>query len=124
MTLPMQISSTGIATARIHVSCTSSRSAMIVPPMTVIGAAMSMRARHLHHVWTWVTSLLTRVMRLGAPKCATSRAREVGDLMEQRAAHVAAEARRRPWSRSRSAMMANTTWNALITSISAPWRQM
>lgn len=74
ITLPMVRMSTGIATARIHVSSTSSCRAKMMPPMAVMGAAMSIVHVICTNVCTWLTSLVTRVMRLGAPKWATSRA--------------------------------------------------
>ena len=96
ITLPMLRMSTGMATARIHVSCTSSCRAKIVPPMAVMGAAMS----RVHVIWTsvctWVTSFVTRVMRLGAPKWATSLAEKSVTWWNMRGADVAAEPRRDP----------------------------
>ena len=74
MTLPMQNSSTGMATARIHVSLRSACRAMIVPPTMVMGAAINMVQVICTRIWIWLTSLVTRVIRLGAPKWATSRA--------------------------------------------------
>ena len=69
---------------------------MMMPPTHMIGAATSIVQVISTSICTCCTSLVVRVISEGAPKWATSRAENAADLVEDRAAHVAAEAHRRP----------------------------
>ena len=64
--------SAGTATATSHESPTSSRSAMMMPPTIMIGADTIIAAPMKTTVCTWVTSLVLREIRVGAPKRETS----------------------------------------------------
>ena len=72
ITRPTAMTSTGTLTSSSNESGPSSLTAMIAPPMIVIGAAM----RSVHDIrtrtCTCVTSLVIRVMSDGAPNAATS----------------------------------------------------
>ncbi len=72
MTRPITSSRIGMITSRIPVSGTSWRRAMMTPPMTIIGADSIIVSASRTTCWTWVTSLVLRVMRLAAPKWLTS----------------------------------------------------
>ena len=74
ITIPIQIVSNGILTSRIDDSPTSTRSAMMVPPIAVIGAAISKVHVINTIICTCCTSLVMRVMSDGAPIAPTSRA--------------------------------------------------
>ena len=65
-----------------------------MPPITVIGAAISSVHVICTSICTCCTSLVMRVISDGAPKTATSRAEKLGDLVEQIVADVATEAHR------------------------------
>ena len=67
----------------------------MTPPTIVIGAATSSVQVISTSICTCCTSLVMRVISDGAPKLADLAGREVGHLVEQVAAHVAAEAHRR-----------------------------
>ena len=69
---PTAISSTGTHTAISQDSCASCRMAMITPPMLSMGAATISVADISTSCWTCWTSLVERVMRLGAPNLVTS----------------------------------------------------
>jgi hypothetical protein len=68
ITLPTLSSSAGIETSRSSDSGPSSRTARITPPISVIGAVISMVNDMTTSSWTWVTSLVMRVISEGAPK--------------------------------------------------------
>ena len=72
MISPTPASSTGTLTAISQDSCRSCRMAMITPPMQSMGAATMSVADISTSCWTCWTSLVERVMRLGAPKRVTS----------------------------------------------------
>ena len=72
MISPTPASSTGTLTAISQDSCRSCRMAMITPPMHSMGAATISVAETSTSCWTCWTSLVERVMRLGAPKRVTS----------------------------------------------------
>lgn len=73
-TSPTPPTSSGMLTVSTHDRPTSSRSAMTMPPTEVIGAAMKSVQVISTNIWTWVTSLVIRVMSDGAPNSLTSRA--------------------------------------------------
>ena len=64
---PMPAPSTMTATRMIQERPTSSRSAMNTPPTIVMGAETSMTQVIRTSIWTCCTSLVLRVIRLGAP---------------------------------------------------------
>ena len=64
---------TRTATAMSHDSPMSSRSAMIRPPIIMMGAWTIMKAVIMTSCWTCWTSLVVRVMSEGAPNWLTSR---------------------------------------------------
>ena len=72
MMRPTAISSTGTLTAISQDSCASCRTAMITPPMLSMGAATIIVADISTSCWTCWTSLVDRVIRLGAPNLVTS----------------------------------------------------
>ena len=47
---------------------------MMTPPTIMIGAPTIMASVMKTSICTWVTSLVERLIRVGAPNCATSRA--------------------------------------------------
>ncbi len=69
---PMAITRTGTLTSSSSDRVASSRTAMITPPTTVMGAAMSRVHVMSTSICTWVTSLVIRVINDGAPNPATS----------------------------------------------------
>ena len=73
MMLPATMSSAGMETARIQLSPTSCRTAMMMPPIAIIGAITSMVALIIASICTCCTSFVLRVMSEPAPKCDTSR---------------------------------------------------
>ena len=81
----------GTLTSRRSESGPSSRTAMIEPPMIVMGAATKSVQTMTTSVCTCVTSLVMRVMSDRRPERGDVLGREVGDPVEQRAAHVASE---------------------------------
>lgn len=52
----------------------SSRMAMMMPPMDMIGAATVVEHHHVGAIWTCWTSLVPRVMRVAVPKLLMSSA--------------------------------------------------
>ena len=72
-TKPTARNSTGTTTANSHERPRSSRIAMMMPPTIMIGAAIAMVALISTSIWTCCTSLVVRVIRLGAPKVSSSR---------------------------------------------------
>ena len=62
----------GMITSRIPVSGMSWRSAMIRPPIIMIGAEIIMFSAIRTTCWTCWTSFVLRVIRLAAPKWLTS----------------------------------------------------
>ena len=71
---PISAPSRTTATAIVQVSPASSRNAIRTPPTIMIGAATIMNAVIITSCWICCTSLVVRVIRLGAPNWATSRA--------------------------------------------------
>ena len=71
-TSPMQMISAGMETSRINDNGPSSRTAMMTPPIIVIGAAAASVNVMSTRIWTWVTSLVILVINDGAPRVATS----------------------------------------------------
>ncbi len=72
ITRPMTTPMTGIATRMTAESGTSRRSAMMRPPMAVIGAATTTLSIISTTIWTCCTSLVVRVMSDGGPNLLTS----------------------------------------------------
>ena len=91
---PIAMISTGTLTSSSQASPMSVRNAMITPPMHMIGAATSSVQVISTSICTCVTSLVLRVISVGAPKWATSRSENVPDPVEQRRAHVTTESHR------------------------------
>ncbi|GAB3807606.1 hypothetical protein GCM10027605_38250 [Micromonospora zhanjiangensis] len=73
MIRPRASTRTGTQTTISQDSPTSSRNAMITPPMHMIGAATSMVQVIMTSICTCCTSLVLRVISDGAPNWATSR---------------------------------------------------
>ena len=67
-----QVVSTGTLTAISQDSCRSCRTAMMTPPMLSMGAVTISVADISTSCWTCWTSLVERVIRLGAPNRVTS----------------------------------------------------
>ena len=74
MTVPMMTSSNGTPTITNQARPVSSRSAITMPPIAVMGAASMSVQVICTSIWVCCTSLVMRVMSDGAPKVATSRA--------------------------------------------------
>ena len=74
MMLPTISSSTGMLTNSSHDSPTSSRIAMMIPPIAQIGADTSIVRLICTSICTCWTSFVIRVMSDGAPNVPTSRA--------------------------------------------------
>ncbi len=72
MTRPMNTPMIGMATRMTLESGTLRRSAMITPPMAIIGAWSTTLSIMSSTIWTCCTSLVVRVMSDGAPKRFTS----------------------------------------------------
>ena len=72
-TRPMERTRTGTETVMIHERPMSSRSARMMPPTQVIGAAISRTHVMRTNICTCCTSFVMRVMSEGAPNLATSR---------------------------------------------------
>ena len=72
MISPMQTMSTGTTTSSSVESLTSSRRAMKTPPTHMIGADTIIVNVSSTTIWTCWTSLVERVISVGAPKCPTS----------------------------------------------------
>ena len=70
----IEMASTGTATATSQDRPMSSRSAMITPPTMVMGAVMNIVHDNSTSIWTCCTSLVFRVIRVGAPNRLSSRA--------------------------------------------------
>ena len=68
MTVPMAITSTGMLTVSTSDRPVSSRTAMMIPPTSVIGAATSSVQVISTSICTCCTSLVIRVISDGAPK--------------------------------------------------------
>ena len=72
ITSPMGMTRRGMAATRMSERAPSSCTARMVPPMMVIGAATNSVHIMTTRIWTWVTSLVMRLMSDGAPKWPTS----------------------------------------------------
>ena len=72
MTSPTAMASTGTATATSQERPTSCRSAMTMPPIMLIGADTMIARPMKTTICTWVTSLVLREIRVGAPNRETS----------------------------------------------------
>ena len=68
---------------------------MMMPPIMVIGAATNMVLLISTSICTCCTSLVLRVINVGAPKWLSSSGREGEHALESRRAYVTAEAHRR-----------------------------
>ena len=88
------MASTGTATATSQDRPTSSRRAMITPPIMVIGAAMNIVLDSSTSICTCCTSLVLRVISDGAPNRLSSRAEKASTRSKIAAADVPAEAHR------------------------------
>ena len=84
-----------------------------MPPTTVIGAATARVHDITTSICTCCTSLVMRVISDGAPNWSDLAGREVGDPVEQGAAHVAPEAHGDPGAVRRRRAIANTTWTSV-----------
>ena len=73
ITRQIEMASSGTATATSQDRPTSSRRAMMTPPIMVIGAAMNMVRDSSTSICTCCTSLVLRVISDGAPKWLSSR---------------------------------------------------
>ena len=76
-TSQIEPASTGTATTTSQDRPTSSRMAMMMPPIMVIGADSRTVADITTSIWTCCTSLVLRVISDGAPKRLSSRAEKV-----------------------------------------------
>ena len=85
----------GRMTTRISESSTSSRTAMMMPPIAMIGARIIMLSAIITTICTCWTSLVLRVMSDGGAELVDLGLREGLDLAEDRGAHVSAERHRR-----------------------------
>jgi hypothetical protein len=72
--VPSTTAANGIATARITERPTSSRTAITMPTVMVIGAPMAIVHVMITSIWTCWTSFVMRVISEGAPNAPTSRA--------------------------------------------------
>ena len=86
----------GMITSSSPDSGTSWRSAMITPPIVRIGAEIMMFSASRTSVWTWVTSLVLRVMRLAGPNVLTSTWENAWTLRKIALRDVPPEAHRDP----------------------------
>ena len=96
MIRPIATTITGTLTSISQDRPTSSRSAMMMPPTHMIGAATSIVQVITTSICTCCTSLVVRVISDGAPNCPTSRAENSPTRWKIGAAQVAAEAHRGP----------------------------
>ncbi len=92
---PMKSISTGATATSSSESGPSWRMASSTPPTSVIGAATTSVKVMSASVCTCCTSLVVRVISEGAPEGRHLAGRERLDLLEERAAHVAADDHRR-----------------------------
>ena len=115
--------SSGTTTSRSPESFTSSRRAMITPPTTMTGAAIIMVRLSSTTIWTCCTSLVVRVISVGAPNRPTSRAEKVWTWSNTaaRTSRPSAIATRAP---TKTAAIAQTTWSSVTASIQPPTRRM
>ena len=77
MISPIATTSAGMETTISQDRPTSWRSAMMIPPTHMIGAAIIIVQVITTSIWTCWTSLVLRVISEGAPNCDTSRAEKV-----------------------------------------------
>ena len=81
MISPIEMTRAGSTTSSNAESSTSWRSAMITPPTPMIGAVTSIVKPMNANSCTCWTSLVLRVMRVGAPNCTISRAANVSTVV-------------------------------------------
>ena len=120
---PIAPARTGTDTATSHDSPGSSRSAMTIPPMHMIGAATSIVQEVSTSICTCWTSFVHRVISDGAPNRATSCV-ENSPTRWKTAARTSAPtpvAVRAPWC---TAAIEQATCTRLISSISPPSRRI
>ena len=120
---PIEIPSTGTTASTSHDRPASSRAAMMMPPTIMMGAETIRVPAISTSICTCCTSLVSRVISDGAPKCCTSRAEKVPTL-----AKIAAR-RSRPKpialrAENQTAMTEQMICTSETDSISPPWRTM
>ncbi len=120
---PTATSSTGTLTAISQDSCTSCRIAMITPPMLSMGAVTISVADISTSCWTCWTSLVERVIRLGAPKRVTSCSEKAATWLKiaPRTSRPSAIAAFAP---KYTAAMAQAICSRVTSSITPPVRRM
>ncbi len=122
-TRPTLRNSAGTTTARIQPRPKSSRSAITTPPTIMIGAETAIVQAISTSICTWVTSLVLRVIRDGAPNSCTSRLEKVPTRWNT------AARRSRPrlievLAPNQTAQTDATTWTSVTASIMPPTRTM
>ena len=121
--MPTITSRIGTETHTSQDSPTSSCTAMMIPPTDMIGTITMKFSAISTTIWTCWTSLVPRVIRVGAPKRPTSSAenRSTREYTERRMSRPMAMDTRAP---NQTAEIAAITWTRATPSITAPVRQM
>jgi hypothetical protein len=120
---PMETPSTGTTASTSHDRPMSSRAAMMMPPTIMIGADTSRVPAISTSICTCCTSLVSRVMSEGAPKCCTSRAEKVPTRWKI----AARRSRPKPIAlraENHTAITEQMICTNETASISPPWRTM
>jgi hypothetical protein len=120
---PIDTPSTGTTASTSHERPMSSRAAMMMPPTIMIGAETIRVPPMSTSICTCCTSLVSRVMSDGAPKCCTSRA----EKDPTRPKIAARRSRPKPIAlraENHTAAIEQTTCTRETASISPPWLTM
>ena len=123
MMSPMEMPRTGTTARTSQDRPMSSRAAMMMPPTIMIGAATMSVPPISTSICTCCTSLVSRVISDGAPKCWTSRA----EKEPTRRKMAARRSRPKPIAlraENHTAAIEQTTCTSETASISPPWRTM
>ncbi len=97
--------------------------AMVTPPTIIRGARMRMRKAIMMNIWTWLMSLVVRVMRVAVPKDSNS-VRERAAVLRNTAPRRSRPKPMETWELKIPLLTAQSTPKRAKSSISAPVRRM